>query len=88
MDDWENRWYVEPLTGGEYPSRTADEMGWDRSEIRPGDADLISQPVDFLGVNYYTRTGDLRGPGLGAGSPPAADRDGLGDPPGIAARAF
>ena len=25
-------------------------------EIAPGDMELISQPTDFLGVNYYTRS--------------------------------
>ena len=55
VDAWENRWYVEPVAGLEYPEPLATELGWDRSEILAGDLDLISQPLDFLGVNYYTR---------------------------------
>ncbi len=55
IDDLENRWYADPLAGKGYPAETADQLGWDRSVVRPGDLDLISQPIDFLGVNYYTR---------------------------------
>jgi beta-glucosidase len=54
-DDFENRWYVEPLTGHGYPPRTAARLGWDQSEVLPGDLERIAQPIDVLGVNYYTR---------------------------------
>ncbi len=54
-----NRWFVSALYGHRYP---ADIMahyephlpnGWDF--IQPGDFDVIAAPIDFLGVNYYTR---------------------------------
>jgi beta-glucosidase len=56
LNDLENRWYIEPLTGQDYPPATADRLGWDRSEIHDGDLELIAQPLDLLGVNFYTRT--------------------------------
>jgi len=55
VDDVENRWFVEPLTGHDYPTETARDLGWDRREIRDGDMELIAQPIDLLGINYYTR---------------------------------
>lgn len=54
-DDIENRWYADPISGRDYPEATADALGWDRADIREGDMDLIAQPLDLLGINYYTR---------------------------------
>jgi beta-glucosidase len=54
-----NRWFVSALYGHRYP---ADIMahyephlpdGW--AFIQPGDFEAIAAPIDFLGVNYYTR---------------------------------
>jgi len=56
QDDWENRWYSDPLDGLGYPDETADLLRWDRAEVHDGDLDLISAPIDLLGVNYYTRS--------------------------------
>jgi beta-glucosidase len=55
QDNLENRWYVDPLAGNGYPEETATHLGWDMSEVHDGDLDLIAQPIDLLGVNYYTR---------------------------------
>jgi beta-glucosidase len=51
LDEFWNRWYIDPLFKGEYPP-LAEEIG-----LKPlkEDMDLIKQPLDFLGVNYYTR---------------------------------
>ncbi len=51
----ENRWYIDPLAGRGYPVETAEFYNWDQSEVRDGDLDIISAPIDLLGVNYYTR---------------------------------
>jgi beta-glucosidase len=56
LNDLENRWYVEPLTGHDYPAATADRLAWDRTEVLDGDMAVIAAPVDLLGVNFYTRT--------------------------------
>ena len=55
IDDLENRWFADAVAGAGYPAATADRLGWDRSVVKDGDLDLIAQPIDFLGVNYYTR---------------------------------
>jgi len=55
IDDLENRWYVEPIAGLGYPAATVARLGWEQAEVLSGDLDVISQPLDFLGVNFYTR---------------------------------
>ena len=55
IDDLENWWYVNPIGGRGYPTRTSERLSWDQREVLDGDLDLISRPIDFLGVNYYTR---------------------------------
>ncbi len=55
QSDLENRWYADPLNGLGYPTSGFDHYGWDGSQIGDGDLDLISAPLDLLGVNYYTR---------------------------------
>jgi beta-glucosidase len=51
LDEFQNRWFIDPLFKGTYP-HLAREIG-----LKPDqeDLDLIKQPLDFLGVNYYTR---------------------------------
>jgi beta-glucosidase len=50
-----NRWFLDPITGSPYPDDGARAWGWTRHEVRPGDMEVIRSPIDFLGVNYYTR---------------------------------
>jgi beta-glucosidase len=50
-----NRWFLDPLTGHGYPEDGARAWGWDRREVLDGDMECIAAPIDFLGVNYYTR---------------------------------
>ncbi len=56
QNNLENRWYSDPLAGFGYPQDSAEHFGWDQSEVLDGDLDIISQPIDLLGVNYYTRS--------------------------------
>jgi beta-glucosidase len=58
FDGWYNRWYLDALFKGSYPS---DIIGLYRQSpflnmdfIEAGDLASISEPLDFLGVNYYT----------------------------------
>lgn len=55
QNNLENRWYADPLAGLGYPDDTADHVDWDRSELLDGDLEIISAPIDLLGINYYTR---------------------------------
>jgi beta-glucosidase len=50
-----NRWYLDPITGGDYPGGGGRAAGWQRAEVRDGDMDLAASPIDFMGVNYYSR---------------------------------
>jgi beta-glucosidase len=57
VDGNANRLYLDPLFRGSYPE---DMLEHYRSEsdfffVRQGDLEKISQPLDFLGVNYYMR---------------------------------
>lgn len=55
-DQYHNHWYLQPLLEGGYPdlSTQLSEAEW--PQVLPGDLEIIAQPLDFLGVNYYTRT--------------------------------
>jgi len=56
------RWFADPLYGRGYPSdKIADftEMGAlpkGMDFVQPGDMDVIATPMDFIGMNYYSRT--------------------------------
>jgi len=54
-DEIHNRWFLEPLAGLPYPVVACDEAAWGREVVRPGDMEAIAAPLDFLGINYYTR---------------------------------
>ena len=49
------RWYMDPLFKGTYPQDVWDDLGSDAPVVIDGDMDAIAQPLDFVGVNYYTR---------------------------------
>lgn len=50
------RWYTDALFKGAYPQDIVDYLGADAPRIEAGDAELISQPCDFVGINYYHPT--------------------------------
>jgi beta-glucosidase len=50
-----NRWFLDPIMGRGYPEDAARAAGWLRWEVAEGDLETIATPLDFLGVNYYTR---------------------------------
>lgn len=50
------RWYLDPLFKGSYPQDVLDDLGADGPEILEGDLQVIATPMDFLGVNYYSRS--------------------------------
>jgi beta-glucosidase len=49
------RWYMDALLHGCYPEDVLAFLGEDAPQIAPGDMEAIRQPLDFLGINYYTR---------------------------------
>jgi beta-glucosidase len=54
-DAMHNRWYIEPLLLQRYPELPDTEAGGGDPPVEAGDLELIAQPLDFLGVNYYSR---------------------------------
>ncbi len=53
--DHYNRWFLDPIMGRGYPQEGWEAYGADVPAIASDDMDTISAPIDFLGVNYYTR---------------------------------
>ena len=49
------RWYLDPLFKGRYPADVLAHLGHDAPAHTPGELREIAQPLDYLGVNYYTR---------------------------------
>jgi beta-glucosidase len=49
------RWYMDPLFKAQYPADVWADLGADAPQVEEGDLALIAQPLDFVGVNYYTR---------------------------------
>jgi len=54
-DDYFNQWYAKPIFDGAYPEILQELPAENRPEILAGDMEIISQPIDFLGINFYTR---------------------------------
>ncbi len=55
-DGFANRWFLDPVFMGSYPQDLWELLGPLTPKITPGDMETIRQPIDFLGINYYTRT--------------------------------
>jgi beta-glucosidase len=49
------RWYLDPLFKAAYPADVLEFLGADAPRVEPGDLDVIATPMDFLGINYYSR---------------------------------
>ncbi|MGI2172612.1 GH1 family beta-glucosidase [Shewanella ulleungensis] len=54
-DQYFNQWYIKPLFDRCYPEIINDFTAEDMPLIQEGDFDIIAQPIDFLGINFYTR---------------------------------
>jgi len=55
-DAYMNRQYLDPALLGHYPERMGEVFGEAWPEWPDSDMTDICQPIDFLGVNYYTRS--------------------------------
>ncbi len=55
MDGYVNRWFLDPLVGRGYPQDMVNDYGDEMAFVQPGDLEVAAVPVDFVGVNYYTR---------------------------------
>jgi beta-glucosidase len=74
VDGLANRLFLDPVLKGRYPSDVTLDLapvtGWDH--VRDGDERQITQPLEFLGINYYQRhvcaAGEARLPSAWVGS--------------------
>ncbi|MGQ9592966.1 MAG: GH1 family beta-glucosidase [Anaerolineae bacterium] len=55
-DGFLNRWFLDPLFRRRYPEDMLEMLGSALPDGYEEDLETIAVPVDFLGVNYYTRT--------------------------------
>ncbi len=72
-----NRWYIEGITKDTYPVQVLDGLAQHMPANWQDDMALIGQPLDWLGVNYYTRHLTAHAPG----APWPSLRDVPGDRP-------
>jgi beta-glucosidase len=56
VDAYMNRQYLDPVFRGSYPPELAEIFGEAWPSWPDADLALIRQPIDFVGVNYYTRS--------------------------------
>jgi len=62
LDGVRNRWFFDALLRGEYPSDVLERLASALPPVMDGDMATIATPLDFLGVNNYSRTLVQAGP--------------------------
>ena len=84
MDVAQNRLYADPVLLGKYPDVIRAATFFSSFSPSSEDLELISQPLDFYGLNYYMPTRVASGPGEGAVPEGMAEAmgDDLGGTPG------
>ena len=55
LDAFSNRWFLDPLYKGSYPTVLTEALGDLTPEVQAGDMEAIAVKTDFLGVNFYSR---------------------------------
>jgi beta-glucosidase len=50
------RWYMDPLFGKGYPVDVLQDLGDEAPHVLGADMATISESMDFLGINYYSRS--------------------------------
>ena len=79
-DGSRNRWFLDAVLRGTYPEDVVERFGSSLPAVADGDLRTIAAPLDFLGVNYYSRTVVRAG---ASGEPealalPGVERTGMG----------
>lgn len=54
-DGFVNRWFLDPVMRGHYPADTVELFGNALAGIDLSAVQAVAVPLDFIGVNYYTR---------------------------------
>ncbi|MDG2051504.1 MAG: GH1 family beta-glucosidase [Myxococcota bacterium] len=77
-----NLWFLEPALYGRYPNAFLKGVPEEMMGIQDGDSEIMLAPLDFIGINLYTRTlveEDLNDE-YGIGAKPVGPQDGRGGP--------
>ncbi|MEX0786922.1 MAG: GH1 family beta-glucosidase [Dehalococcoidia bacterium] len=64
-----NLWFLDPIQHGRYPEAYVNGVDLDRLGVEPGDMEACKAPLDFIGINLYTRSvvaHDPNDPNIGA----------------------
>jgi beta-glucosidase len=75
IDGLSNRLFLDPVLTGSYPADVLDDLGeteWFAENATDDDLRRISAPIDFLGINYYSRHTVASGSSPAAGEPASA----------------
>lgn len=51
-----SNWFIDPVLKGEYPAAVMKKRADAMPMILEDDLEIISAPVDYIGINYYTRS--------------------------------
>jgi beta-glucosidase len=62
LDGYQNRWFLDPVLRGSYPLDMVEHYERLYGPLAFDALDVISRPIDFLGVNYYNPTAVRRAP--------------------------
>ena len=54
-DAYQNAWVLDPLLKGSYPEALWQRWKGCEPVVQSGDMDIIARPIDYLGLNYYSR---------------------------------
>lgn len=54
-DDEGHHWFIDPVLKGEYPASVLEKRSASLPMILKGDLEIISAPIDYMGLNYYSR---------------------------------
>lgn len=58
-----NEWFADPIVFGRYPQPMLEQFAEAMPEMTDADRRVVQRPIDFLGLNYYTRTLHRHDPG-------------------------
>ncbi len=54
-DGFQNRWYFDPVFGKGYPADILEAYGKFAPKIQDTDMAVIAAPLDYIGINFYSR---------------------------------
>jgi beta-glucosidase len=51
-----NLWFLETVQNGRYPEAYVGGLEPEQFSVQPGDMEIVRAPLDFIGINLYTRS--------------------------------